>query len=70
MWVRFLKTFNWDIPEYGGLVTQEFLVGQVRSVRKECGETAIADKFAIAATESEINESRTSQAQDSAGQAG
>lgn len=47
MWVRFTASFDWDVPEYGNRVTLAFKSGQVRNVRKQCGEAAIAAGKAV-----------------------
>jgi len=41
MRVRFTENFDWDPPEKFGKVTLAFTVGE-RTVRRECGEAAVA----------------------------
>ena len=46
MRVRFTENFDWDPPEKNGRVTLAFKAGE-KTVRRECGEAAIAAGKAV-----------------------
>jgi hypothetical protein len=60
MWVRFIKNFDWDVPEFGNRVTLAFKAGELKFVKTQCGLDAIAKGAAIEASESEKDGSRKS----------
>lgn len=46
MWVLFLSTYDFNPPERHGRTTITFKAGEIRLVRRVCGERAIAGGFA------------------------
>lgn len=42
MRIRFTEDFDWSPPERKGLVTIAYRAGTTKSVRRACGEAAIA----------------------------
>ena len=62
MWVKFERDFPYHIPEHKGRATIHYKAGETYNVRRECGERAIAGKYAKAVKsprqKQEENESR------------
>jgi hypothetical protein len=40
--VRFLRDFNWHVPEYAGRVTIAYKAGSTETVKQRCADDAIA----------------------------